>query len=184
MPTEGGNQTKADQTKKGGAPGGEGQAVVTVPVAGVIEEAPATGAPEQSRKPAMKDWGEDDSDYDEDENEGAGGNVDQEGRRLEGPCEDDHVQVGSSHYKAVARDGQRGQKPAGSQAADRPPTDSVGDDLQFLNAEINQKNEADEIEGSETATNVGDRGYAEGRADPDGSDDARHETASTKRSSR
>jgi len=184
MPTAGGNQTKADQTKKGGASGGEGQTDVTIPAAGVAEAAPATGAPEQSRKPAMKDWGEDDSDYDEDENEGAIDIADQEGGRLEGPCEDDHVQVGSSHYKAAARDGQRGQKLAGSRATGRLPTESAGDDLQFLNAEINQKNEADEIEDSATATDVGDRADAQARDGDDGPDDERHEADSTKMSSR
>ena len=170
MPTTGDNQTEADQTKKGGAPGGEGKADATIPVTSVAEAAPATGAPAQSRKPAMKDWGEDDSDYDEDENEG--------------PCEDDHVQVGSSHYKAVARDGQRGQKLAGSRATGRLPTESAGDDLQFLNAEISQKNEADAIEDSATATDVGDRADAQARDGDDGPDDERHEADSTKMSSR
>ena len=184
MPTAGGNQTEADQTKKGSASGGEGQAAATIAATGVIEAAPATGAPEQSRKPAMKDWGEDDSDYDEDENEGAGGNADQEGRRLDGPCEDDHVQVGSSHYKAAARDSQRSQKPAGSQATDRPPTEGAGDDLQFLNAAINQKHEADAIEGSAAATDGGDRAHAQARAGHDGPDDAGHVADSAKMSSR
>ena len=163
----------ADQTQKDGA--------ATVPESGAKEEVPATGAPAQSRKPAMKDWGEDDSDYDEDENEG---NADQDGRRLEGPCEDDHVQVGSSHYKAGTRDGQRGQKPAGSQGADRPPTESVGDDLQFLNAEINQKNDAHPGEGRGTAGDAGDHAYAQARGGRDGSDDARHEKDSSRMSQR
>ena len=184
MPTAGGNQTEADQTKKGGAPGGEEQAAATIAATGVIEAAPATGAPEQSRKPAMKDWGEDDSDYDEDENEGAGGNADQEGRGLEGPCEDDHVQVASSHYKAAARDGQRSQKLAGSQATDRPPTEGAGDDLQFLTAAINQKHEADAIEGSATATDVGDRAHAQAHSGHDGLGGARHVADSAKTSSR
>jgi len=170
VPTTGDNQTKADQTKKGGAPSGEGQAAATTPATSVAEAAPATGAPAQSRKPAMKDWGEDDSDYDEDENEG--------------PCEDDHVQVGSSHYKAAARDGQRNQKVAGSHAADRPPTEGAGDDLQFLNAAINQKHETGASEGSATARDVGDHAHTQARAGHDGPDDAEAEADSAKRSSR